>query len=61
MPIEIGINKRRGYHHPSYYEEVMLMIEEILLHISTLLLTAWLFTAIIAITLIIVLAIILSK
>ena len=42
-------------------KEVMLMIEQTMLHIITLLLTAWIITTIIAFALIIALAVIVSK
>lgn len=42
-------------------KEVMLMIEQTMLHIIILLFTAWIITAIIAFALIIALAIVISK
>ena len=49
---------------PSLYtndKEVMLMIEQTLIHIIKLLFTAWILTSFIAITLIIALVVIMSK
>ena len=45
----------------TYDKEVMLMIEQTMLHIIILLLTAWIITTIIAFALIIALAMIISK
>ena len=45
----------------TYNKEVMLMIEETMLHIIILLFTSWIITTIIAFALIIALALILSK
>ncbi len=62
--INYEIGRSRNVALSSLYtedKEVMLMIEETMLHIIILLLTAWIITTIIAVALIIALSIVISK